>query len=105
MSPSVKVVHVVLSLDVGGLEGVVLALVREGLRRGQEVTVVCLERAGALASRVEALGAPVACVHKRPGLRPSIVGQLRALLRESRPDVVHTHQIGALFYAGPAARW
>jgi glycosyltransferase involved in cell wall biosynthesis len=99
-----RVVHVVLSLDLGGLERVVVALVREGARLGQRVAVVCLERPGTLAARVEELGAAVICLHKRPGLRLGIVGRLKAVFQELRPDVVHTHQIGALFYAGPAAR-
>jgi glycosyltransferase involved in cell wall biosynthesis len=95
---------VVLSLDCGGLERVVLDLVKEGRSRDQQVAVACVERPGALAPQVEALGAPVVCVHKGAGLRPGAAGRLRAVLRELRTEVVHTHQIGALFYAGPAAR-
>jgi glycosyltransferase involved in cell wall biosynthesis len=47
----------------------------------------------------------VYCVGKRPGLRLGAVRPLHSLFRELRPDVVHTHQVGALFYAGPAARF
>jgi glycosyltransferase involved in cell wall biosynthesis len=97
------VVHVVLSLDCGGLERVVVDLVREGQVLGQRVAVVCLERPGALAPQVESLGAPVTCVEKGPGLSPATRRRLAAVLRDLRPDVVHTHQMGALFYAGPAA--
>jgi glycosyltransferase involved in cell wall biosynthesis len=96
---------VVLSLDCGGLERVVLDLVREETARGQRADVICLERPGTLAPRVAALGARVLCVQKRPGKRPGAIGRLAAVLRELGPDVVHSHQIGALFYAGPAARW
>jgi sugar transferase (PEP-CTERM/EpsH1 system associated) len=92
-------------MDFGGLERVVLDLIREGQKRGQRVTVVCLERPGVLAAQVEALGTALHCVHKRPGLlRVSAMRRLKALFREIRPQVVHTHQIGALLYAGPAAR-
>jgi sugar transferase (PEP-CTERM/EpsH1 system associated) len=104
MTGSLTIVHVVLSMDIGGLESIVLDLVRESSRVGQRVAVACIERTGALAAQVEALGAPVACVHKRPGLRLETIGRLVSVLRELRPAVVHTHQIGALFYAGPAAR-
>lgn len=79
-------------------------MVRSGVRGGQRVSVVCLERPGELAGGVERAGARVYCVNKRPGLRLGTVGQLRKLFEDIRPDVVHTHQIGALFYAGPAAR-
>jgi glycosyltransferase involved in cell wall biosynthesis len=95
---------VVLSLDMGGLERIVLALVREGARAGHDVSVVCLERAGALAPLAQEFGVPVWCVGKRPGLHYDTYAHLRALLARLGPDVVHTHQVGALFYAGPAAR-
>ena len=99
-----RVVHVVLSLDLGGLERLVIDLVREGRTFGQLASVVCLERPGLLAAELEAMRVPVFCVEKRPGLRPEIFRRLRKLFRVLQPDVVHTHQIGALCYAGPSAR-
>jgi glycosyltransferase involved in cell wall biosynthesis len=92
------------SLDVGGLERVVLGLVRAGQKLGQRVAVVCLERPGTLAAEVEAAGARVLCVHKKPGIRLGVVGDLASVFRRLRPDVVHTHQVAPLFYVGPAAR-
>ncbi len=50
------------------------------------------------------MGVPLLCASKPPGLRYSAVDQLRRFLRRLRPDVVHTHQVGALLYAGAAAR-
>ena len=101
---TLKVTHVVLSLEHGGLQSIVLDLVREGRRLGQDVVVVCLERPGVLAPQVEARGGLLVCTWKPPGIRLEMFGRLRSLFRELRLDVVHTHQIGALFYAGPAAR-
>lgn len=98
------VVHVVLSLDVGGLERNVVNQVREGQRLGQRVSIICLERPGTLAARVEAMGGKVVALDKRPGLRPGMVLRLRRVLRELRPDVVHTHQLATLLYGGAAAR-
>jgi sugar transferase (PEP-CTERM/EpsH1 system associated) len=91
-------------MEIGGLESIVVDLVREGRRLGQDVAVVCLEGPGVLAQEVEAQGARLDSLHKPPGIRLEMFGRLRSLFRELRPDVVHTHQIGALFYAGPAAR-
>ncbi len=102
--PELHVVHIVLSLDVGGLERVVIELAREGRRLGQKVSVICLERRGALAKHVEEAGGRIMVMNKKPGVKPGIVKHIRLVLRELRPDVVHTHQIGALLYAGPAAR-
>ena len=98
------VCHAVVRLDVGGLERVVLDLVREAVRDGHRATVLCLERPGALAPLAGELGARVICADKVPGFRPELVGRVAELLREDRPDVLHTHQLGALLYAGRAAR-
>jgi sugar transferase (PEP-CTERM/EpsH1 system associated) len=98
------VVHIVLSLEVGGLERVVLDLIREGVALGQNVVVICLEHPGALAPRARELGATVFSVGKPPGLKPAVVHKIAKLLRDLDADVVHTHQIGALLYSGPAAR-
>jgi sugar transferase (PEP-CTERM/EpsH1 system associated) len=93
-----------LSLDVGGLERNVVNQVKEGDALGQRVSVICLERLGVLADRVEALGGQVICLDKRPGIRFSLIRRMRAVLRDLEPDIVHTHQIPTLFYAGPAAQ-
>jgi glycosyltransferase involved in cell wall biosynthesis len=57
-----------------------------------------------LAPQVDAQGIRLACIGKPPGVRLETFGRLRSLFQELRPDIVHTHQIGALFYAGLAAR-
>ncbi|WP_168222149.1 glycosyltransferase [Aquisphaera giovannonii] len=93
-----------LSLDVGGLERIVVNLVRMGGVLGQEPSVICVEKPGMLASQVDALGAPILCAEKPPGLNYGSVGRIREFLHRLKPDVVHTHQVGALLYAGPAAR-
>jgi glycosyltransferase involved in cell wall biosynthesis len=104
MTKTVAVTHVVLAMDVGGLERNVLNQVREGCRLGQRVSVLCLERPGALARQVEELGGRLLCAEKRPGLRPETVVRVRAALRLLRPQVVHAHQITSLLYSGAAAR-
>src|SRR4051812_26215667 len=70
METPLRVMHVVLSMDVGGLERIVLDLTREGQRLGQQVAVACLERPGTLAPHLEAAGARVICVDKPPGTHP-----------------------------------
>jgi len=104
MRNALNVTHIVLELDVGGLQRNVVNQVRVGHRLGQRVSIICLERRGPLAERVEELGGHVDCLHKPPGLRFELIDRLAAAFRRLRPAVVHTHQIGSLFYAGPAAR-
>jgi glycosyltransferase involved in cell wall biosynthesis len=93
-----------LSLDVGGLERLVLDMVKHGVGAGNRVTVVCVERPGTLAGRARELGAEVVCLDKAAGRSPQAVADAERVLRELRPDVLHTHQIGALWYLGQAAR-
>jgi glycosyltransferase involved in cell wall biosynthesis len=103
-SQRLSIVHVVLTLDGGGLERVVIDLIREAPSIGQKASVLCIERPGILASQAEATGAVLHCANKGPGLRWSAVDSIRSILREIRPDVVHTHQIQALFYLLPISR-
>ncbi len=42
------------------------------------------------------------CLHKRRGIKLATFVQMRNLSWALKPDIVHTHQIGTLFYAGPA---
>lgn len=97
------IVHGVLSLDLGGLERLVLDLVKIGVRRGDWVTVVCVERPGKLAEAARELGAGVITLGKPKGRSSLAVEQATRLLAELKPDVLHTHQIGALHYLGQAA--
>ena len=99
-----RVLHAVLSLDPGGLERVVVALVRRARLQGQEANVLCLERTGALAKIVEAAGGRVVCAHKPPGLKFGTIRAVNSQLDSLRPNIVHTHQIGALFYVGGACQ-
>ncbi len=94
-----KVVHVVESLDIGGLEHVVVALTTAQLRRGHDVRVICLWRRGALAERVEAAGARVECCEKKRGLDLVAMAAMRRMLRSFHPQVVHTHNPMAHYYA------
>jgi glycosyltransferase involved in cell wall biosynthesis len=96
------VVYGVITLDVGGLERAVVDLAG-ALAARHRVTVVCLGEPGQLAAAAEAAGAAVVALRKPPGRAPEFVATARDYLARLRPDVVHTHQIGALFHLGPAS--
>jgi glycosyltransferase involved in cell wall biosynthesis len=99
-----NIVHGVLSLDVGGLERIVVELARVSQRRGHRVSVICIERPGQLAPDIVANGARIFDLAKPPGRHAQYVQHARNLLVDLKPDVVHTHQIGAAWYLGPAAQ-
>jgi glycosyltransferase involved in cell wall biosynthesis len=94
----------VLSLDVGGLERIVLSLVRSGRERGHRVSVVCVERPGKLAAEAESAGATIVSLDKPPGRLQGYIRRAEQVLTALKPDILHTHQIGATWYLGQAAR-
>ena len=98
-----KILHVVESLDIGGLEHVVLALAAAQRKRGHEVRIVCLWRRGALADRAEAAGVPVACCGKRQGIDVQALRTMRSDLRAFGAEVLHTHNPMAHYYAVAAS--
>jgi len=104
LAPPMHVVHAVLSLNVGGLERIVLDLIRETRRRGGRVSVVCFEHSGSLASEAGSLGATVVQLGLPPGRGRRVEASTVHALAELNPDVIHTHQSKALWQVGPAAR-
>jgi glycosyltransferase involved in cell wall biosynthesis len=99
-----RVAHVVLSLQPGGLERIVCDLVRSALRQGGDVLVCCLDEEGALAPSLMREGGRVVVVKRRPGSDPALVLRLAAFFRQEQVDVVHTHSLDPMLYAGLAAR-
>ena len=103
-SSILRIMHALVSMDCGGMENVVLELARRGPGLNQRVHVVCLEP-WVYSRNLEDIHVRVQSLDKQPGIRLGPFRQFWSLLHEARPDVLHTHTIGALFYAGPAARW
>jgi len=97
-----RVLQVVLSLQTGGLERLVLDLLRMGPRFGLRQSVAALVEAGDLADRLPGLNAPLAVLHKRPGLDFSLVPALVRVIKAQSVDVIHAHNPGAAFWAGLA---
>src|SRR5262245_28906066 len=62
--PPLHILHGVLSLDLGGLERLVVDLVRAGRSCHARSSVMCIERPGTLAGAVEEAGGEVLCLHK-----------------------------------------
>jgi sugar transferase (PEP-CTERM/EpsH1 system associated) len=90
----IHAVHVLDSLEVGGMENGVVNLInatRDHLRH----TVVTLSGRGPLSERLPASVA-VHCIGKRAGMDLGAVVRLGRLLRGLRPDLVHSRNWGAL---------
>lgn len=97
-----KILHVVNSLDPGGMENGVVNMAQALAGRGFEMHCACLENRGAFAARlphperVEVLG-------KSGGFSPRAALRLARAIRRLRPDVVHSHNLGALIYTALAS--
>jgi len=96
------VLHVVRSLEVGGLERLVADMVRV---RGTETTsVACFCAAGAFAEPLKQAGARV-LTYSGSDSRFGRMSWLAKIIRTLRPDIVHCHNIYAFLYAGLVAWW
>lgn len=99
------VVHVVLQLDTGGMERLLVEFARHANRSQFVLRFVSITGRGTVADELEALGWPVVAMNEPPGLRPGIVRRLAKLFKEWRADVVHVHNAKPMMYGGPAARF
>lgn len=98
-----RITHVVENLNRGGLERVVIDLAEQQQAWGNAVQVICLFEAGQLAPQVERLGIPLVACRKRWGLDLRAIARMRAAIRAHRPDVLHSHNAMAHYYAVAAS--
>lgn len=93
-----SILHVVESLDRGGLERVVCDLVREQRVRGHTVEVLCLFHLGGFAAELERAGISVFAADKRRGPDLRALTRIRRVIRAGRHQLVHTHNAVANYY-------
>ncbi len=94
-----RIIHFVENLERGGLERVVIELIRAQLESGDECRVICLFQPGLLAAELESMGVRVDACHKRNGMDLGAVWRARAWLREWPGAVLHTHNAAAHYHA------
>ncbi|HIE52686.1 MAG TPA: glycosyltransferase [Armatimonadetes bacterium] len=101
---SVKILHTVLSLQVGGVEKLVVALVKKLDRARFRPAVCALQEGGPLEEELRAAGVEVFVLGKREGVDWRLLRRLARLLRQEGIGLLHTHNSAPLFY-GPLAAW
>lgn len=94
-----NITHFVESLDRGGLERMVLELVKLQHQQGHCCQVVCLYECGTLAHELDELGIRVQACGKRQGLDLRALARARRMVRAHAPDVLHTHNAVAHYQA------
>lgn len=98
-----KILHIVLSMVVGGAEKLVYDMVRHPAFAESKPVVCCLDEVGELGERLRQEGYVVHCKARRSGLDVSIISWLREIILSEKINYVHAHQYTPLFYAVPAA--
>jgi len=99
---NLRVLHVVFSLDAGGMENGIVNVSRALESRGHEIHVCCLAHGGKFLERFPRRDR-VHIMGKGAGFSPRSILGLGAEIRRLAPDVIHTHNFGPLIYTALAA--
>jgi glycosyltransferase involved in cell wall biosynthesis len=99
-----KIVQLLPSLDLGGMERFAVDLARQQKAEGHEPSIYCTSHPGLFASEAEAANVPVHSFGKTTGFSLRLVRNLASRLRVDRPHVLHAHNALVLHYAIAAAR-
>jgi glycosyltransferase involved in cell wall biosynthesis len=93
------VLQVVLSLNPGGTERLVIDLVHHLRAHAVESVVCCLEEAGSWASQLTSAGVRVVSLQRRAGFSPDVARRLARVMVEHGIHVVHAHHYSPFVYA------
>lgn len=91
-----RIVHVVYSFSVGGLENVIVQLINRLPADQFEHVVLSLTTISDFKNRITQPGVRFIELHKQPGHAVPLYPRIYQLLRELKPDVVHTCNLAAL---------
>ncbi|KFI05142.1 TIGR03088 family PEP-CTERM/XrtA system glycosyltransferase [Massilia sp. BSC265] len=97
------VVHLTYSLDVGGLETLLVDCINRMPPERYRHAVVCLTRYTDFAKRITQPGVELYALGKPPGLGLGTHLQFWRLMRRLRPAILHTYNLSALEYNFSAA--
>jgi sugar transferase (PEP-CTERM/EpsH1 system associated) len=90
------IAHIVHRFDVGGLENGMVNLLNRMPADRYRHAVICLDAFTDYRHRIRSGEVSFHALHKRPGKDLGLYLRLRRLLRELRPDIVHTRNLSAL---------
>jgi len=99
----IRVVHVVYSLEPGGMENGVVNLSNALDPARFQTSILCLRRRGAFADRLAAQ-VPATTLGLPDRFSPLGILRLALALRRLQPEVIHTHNLGPLLYTSVARR-
>ena len=99
-----RVLQVVLSLNPGGTERLVVELVRR-LHADIPMAVCCLDEEGSWGRELRESGVSVVALGRNSGFHPSLGRGIARLARQHRADVVHCHHYSPFVYGCLSRLW
>lgn len=99
-----RVLQVILSLNPGGTQRLVLEIVKR-LHPDIPMTVCCLDDRGSWATELQTCGIEVVELRRQPGFRPALSQAIAGLIRAHRVSVVHAHHYSPFVYGSLARLW
>src|SRR6185503_9525371 len=90
------IAHVIVNLDVGGLENSLVNLVNRVPRDRYRQAIVCLKEYTSFRDRLRGDDVEVVALHKREGKDLGNYVKLWRLFRSLRPAIVHTRNLGTI---------
>ena len=99
-----NVLQVVLSLNPGGTERLVLEIVRR-LRPELQIAVCCLDDEGAWGEQLRTENVDVKALRRRSGFRPALGRRIAQFAADHHSNVIHCHQYSPFVYGSIARLW
>ncbi|MFM8330751.1 MAG: TIGR03088 family PEP-CTERM/XrtA system glycosyltransferase [Candidatus Methylumidiphilus sp.] len=96
------IAHVIYRLGVGGLENGLVNLINRIPPERYRHAIICLKDSTDFSRRIQREDVQIICLHRKDGQDFGMFAKLYALLRELRPDIVHTRNLAALECQVPA---
>ena len=100
---NIKVVHIFLTLNMGGMESVGVNLIHELQKKNIKNAVICLDEKGIFAEQLEQAGISVWCANRKNKGSFSLLRDLASYIRFLHVDVVHTHNPAPNLWGAMAA--
>ncbi len=92
------IVHIIYRFDIGGLESVLVNMINTIPEQAYRHIIISLTESSAFEERIVRNDVEVICLHKQAGNDPKIHLKIWQLLRQLRPEIVHTYNIATLEY-------
>jgi len=100
---NITVVHIFLTLNMGGMESVGVNLILGLQKKNVKNHVICLDEKGIFAEQLEQAGVSVWCANRINKSKVSLLRELASYIRCLEVDIVHTHNPAPNLWGGMAA--